>query len=247
MVFRQLHISLSFSYPSPPYRTYIVDSCPLVDKVRFNQRIIILIKLTSILNLHHHHDHTILVGAPSHSSSTISSRTMAPTSSSSELYPDPLKTYEQHRAHSTPPSSRQHKRIDSTEFAGTGALFQPNGKQKSWPRPPIIDIPYEEATPVQYTSSAMTLEPDRVPRQRPGPLRRPWSSADAHLLSKEDVALVIEQRDRLAARAKPPGASLAVATVSLTTRVLFLDDMPVNSCLPSVRYGKTVISHIACV
>jgi hypothetical protein len=91
------------------------------------------------------------------------------------------------------------------------------------------------------------LEPDRVPRQRPGPLRRHWSSADAHLLSKEDVALVIEQRDRLAARAKPPGASLAVATVSLTTRVLFLDDMPVNSCLPSVRYGKTVISHIACV
>ncbi|KAH7072732.1 hypothetical protein BKA63DRAFT_49171 [Paraphoma chrysanthemicola] len=128
---------------------------------------------------------------------------MASTSSiCSESYTDVSKLREQPRAQSVPPSPGQHKRVDSIDLKEAGALFQQNGKQNSWPRPPKIDIPIEEDPNTEPVLSEVTPGLHRLPACRPGTNRRHFSSAETHLVSKIDVASLIEHRDRLASRAK---------------------------------------------
>ncbi|KAH7069401.1 hypothetical protein FB567DRAFT_598713 [Paraphoma chrysanthemicola] len=126
----------------------------------------------------------------------------ASASTCSESYSDLLKPREQSRARSMPPCPGQHKRVDSIDLKEAGALFQQNGKQSSWPRPPKIDIPIEEGSTTEPVLSEVIPGLHRLPTIRPGPNRRHLSNIEPHLVSAIDLASIREQRDRLASRAK---------------------------------------------
>ncbi|KAF2031764.1 hypothetical protein EK21DRAFT_87797 [Setomelanomma holmii] len=126
---------------------------------------------------------------PTEPNSPSSRSNMPTTSANTELDFDQWRLRDEHASNASPSFIHSHKRGDSTEFACTGALFP----QKSWPRPPIIDIPIEEAVTRRIASSSITEEPESMTHPRPGLGRNALSSSSAHHYSTEEVQKLIQQ------------------------------------------------------
>ena len=143
---------------------------------------------------------------------------MPSTADFSDILPHRISAREDHALAASPPSSRSHKRVDSTEVKSVGAHLYPPAKQTSWPRPTHIDIPVEESTSTQSDSEHRVEShegpsgyghglPDssRGAHAIPSP---PAPTRDTHHMSMEDATLLKDQRDILRDKMNKRGSYL---------------------------------------